>query len=156
MDHFHSLAGASFLKMWPLMFLAVCFPFEKKPYAWDAQRRAEVPIPKVLKNCFRVINLAIFTPLTSQGRQLLLPVPTYSELLVVSLYSIYHNVVERSTKNFPWDWQMHIFLYPRPMENTLIDRRRMGKGCRGRYYPEGIKRNQMEQISGCKDTRDHS
>ena len=35
-----------------------------------------------------------------EGQQVLLPVPTYSELLVVNVYYIYHNVVERSTKTF--------------------------------------------------------
>jgi len=34
---------------------------------------------------------------------------------------------------------MHMFLYAQPMENTLIDRRRMGKGCRQKRYPEGVK-----------------
>ena len=49
------------------MLLAVLVPLDKKPYAWDAQRSAEVPIPKVFRNSFRVINLTILTPSSSQN-----------------------------------------------------------------------------------------
>ena len=52
--------------MWPLMLLAVLVPLGKKPYAWDAHRSTEAPIPKVFRNSFRVINLTILTPSSSQ------------------------------------------------------------------------------------------
>jgi hypothetical protein len=60
MDHFQGLEGASFLKIWPLMLLAVFPLFEKNPYARDAQRSEGTPNPMVFKNSCRDINLAIF------------------------------------------------------------------------------------------------